>query len=682
MIDWLETQHADLYRQLPFQYEGLYPDPFPDYYRTVRAGNTQTPEQLNAGKEPPKPGTLPIPAETMWKAGRIIAFNLNPGGDLLAETVLEDNGKYALELINLAKGTSQRLALSSRPAYSLMWKDNYVLIANNGNGNHTVFHVGPHDGSKHEIERLPIVGSGRVVDLLPNEPGLILFEGFDSRGELAVHRIGLVGDKDIRDYASAKSRDRLNIGASKDLRWYADGHGRLRMAMVVRDGTPVLVHGRDGVFTEVWRPKAEGGFDPEGLSYDGDIIYGLTDDDRAQRDLVALDPATRKITRTLISKPGVDVLSMVTNNRREPVAVRYYQSGRLVTEYFDSASQQQEQALQAAFPERTVAVVDRSQDDGHLILWVDGSDHPPQLFHYDATKKRAELLEDFAPWLSKLTFAPAHVIKTKGSDGLPIEAFLTLPAGSGKRPLVVFPHGGPIGISDDLHFNQDVQFLASQGYAVLQVNFRGSDGYGKAFREAGHGNYGRLIEDDIDAALRAALAAYPLDESRMCTLGASYGGYSALVSAIRWPGRFRCAVSMSGVSDRVLFFTASDWGRDEQVRPLAERMMGNPRTDMAEMQARSPLYHTKELKVPVMLVHGRDDVRVDFEHTRRLVRMLNLQGDPPVVLAFPNMGHGFDDPTAIDIAWTGIAGFLKEHLGATNAVTASGSAPATTQTTH
>lgn len=164
----------------------------------------------------------------------------------------------------------------------------------------------------------------------------------------------------------------------------------------------------------------------------------------------------------------------------------------------------------------------------------------------------------------------------------------------------------------------------------------------------------------------------------MCTLGASYGGYSALVSAIRWPGRFRCAVSLSGLSDRALFFSASDSVRSADARPVLERIMGNPRTDMAEMQATSPLYHARELTLPLMLVHGREDLRVDFEHTRRLVRMLNLDGRPPVVLAFPDMGHGFDDPVAVDIAWTGIAGFLGAHLGTAAAATGAASpGPAT-----
>jgi len=524
--------------------------------------------------------------------------------------------------------------------------------------------VGPGDGKTRPVKHRPINGTGRLVDLLPEEPGVILFEGFDSRGELAVHRVELQGDKDINGFQTAKSRDRLNRGAAHDVSWYADGHGRLRAAVLWRDETFVLVHGINGVFQDVMQYRAEPTFTPAKLSYDGDTIYGYSEEGRNQLDLVAFDPVAKKITRTVFSKPGVDVAGTIFNEKREPVAVRYYLSGRLVTEYFDDAGKQLDRTLQATFPGRTVSVLDRSTDNGQLILWVDGTDRAPQLYHLDLAAKKAELLEEIAPWLADKTFAPVHVLNVKVNDGLTVDAFLTLPPGSGKRPLVVFPHGGPIGVSDTLHFNREVQFIASQGYAVLQVNYRGSDGYGKSFREAGHRNYGRAIEDDIDAALRAALAAYPLDESRMCVVGASYGGYSALVSALRWPGRFRCAVSLSGVSDRALFFTASDGARSKESRPLLERIMGDPRKDMVEMQAVSPLYHTKELTLPLMLVHGREDIRVDFEHTRRLVRMLNLEGRPPVVLAFPGMGHGFDDPMAQDIAWTGIAGFLQQYLGA------------------
>src|SRR5690606_16534423 len=220
------------------------------------------------------------------------------------------------------------------------------------------------------------------------------------------------------------------------------------------------------------------------------------------------------------------------------------------------------------------------------------------------------------PWLADFEFAPTEVIVARGSDGLSIEAFLTLPEGDGRRPLIVMPHGGPVGVSDHLHFDRDVQFLASLGYAVLRVNFRGSAGYGKAFREAGYHSQGTLIEDDIDAALAQALQDHPLDASRMCTLGFSYGGYSALIAAARAPTRYRCAISVAGVSDRLLFFTASDSARTAEGRKILETIIGDPSTQTRQMIETSPVYRYQDIRIPVMLVHGAKDQRVDIEHMR------------------------------------------------------------------
>ena len=133
-------------------------------------------------------------------------------------------------------------------------------------------------------------------------------------------------------------------------------------------------------------------------------------------------------------------------------------------------------------PGRDLQVAASSADGQQVILWADASDRPPQLFHLDLRKRTAVSIGEDRPWLQGMRFAPSEVITFKGRDGLPLEAFLTLPPGGGRRPLVVFPHGGPIGVADSLGFDPDTQFLASLGYAVLRVNFRGSAGYGRAFR--------------------------------------------------------------------------------------------------------------------------------------------------------------------------------------------------------
>jgi dipeptidyl aminopeptidase/acylaminoacyl peptidase len=281
----------------------------------------------------------------------------------------------------------------------------------------------------------------------------------------------------------------------------------------------------------------------------------------------------------------------------------------------------------------------------------------------DSAKKRATKIESAKPWLSWIRFPEAELLSVPAADGFAIEAYLTKPRNAAKSPLVVLSHGGPVGVRDERGFNSEVQFLASLGYAVLQVNFRGSDGYGTRFRDSGRRAHGTAIEDDIDTVLTRVLQDPHIDAGRVCAIGSSYGGYSALVSTVRWPQRFRCAVSLSGVTDMLLFFTSSDSGNSARGRTALEHYVGDPRTEADAMMRNSPIYRYRELKAPLMFVHGAEDARVDFEHMRRMVRMLNIAGVRPVALTLEKEGHTYDSWESLEATWGGIAGFLRRHLG-------------------
>lgn len=669
-IDWLQTQHPALYARYPLVYSGHYPDPFPAFYRQARASHAgaSAPESV-ALKPPPSPGTLPLAVGTLWKPDRIVQASLNPTGNLLALHVRESDDAWGVELVDLAAGTATSISRSPVAFDSMEWSGDDNLLLSAGAADQLdkimVVRIAADESGAHRYTLITLPRRGVLVDSLPRDRNRVLFGSLTRRGELMVHAID-ISSQEAANRFRPMFRSRLNIGVEGDLAWFADGEGRLRMAVVKREDEYVLMHSRDGVFTEVMKLSGEDELEPVGLSYDAGVIYARTDRDREQRDLVAYDVASGKIARTLFSKPGVDVVSAIFDSHRDPIGVTYYQDGRLVSEYFGAGDDRIGRLLQQAFPGKTVTVVDRSRDGRQMILWVDSGDQPPALYHLDAAAHRASLVDASLPWLADVRFAPTEVVKFDGADGLAMEAFLTLPPGENKRPLVVFPHGGPIGIADTLHFDREVQFLASLGYAVLRINYRGSSGYGKAFREAGYHSYGTLIEDDIDAAIEHVLANYSLDAQRMCVVGSSYGGYSALVAAVRWPQRFRCVVSISGVSDRALFFTASDSGRSEEGRKLLEKIIGDPNADLAQMQETSPLYRYQDIQVPVMLVHGLEDRRVDYEHTRRMLRMLDLAGRTPVGLEFQGEGHGFEKAENIEKLWNGVAGFLRQHLGDPN----------------
>jgi dienelactone hydrolase len=669
-LDWLQQTHPALWSRYELAYSGHYPDPFPPFYRKALAQHPDaTPAARTAMPAPPAASALPIAPATLFRDSLIRTLQLNPRGDLLALQLHERKDEWRIELLDLPGNEQRLLATSVEPIKQLQWASDDTLLfsVRVPNGPDVVRGMRVEAGAdgKRRWTPLTLPNGGYIVGTLPSAPNQVLYANTAHNGAIAVQLLDVSSQAAI-DRWRPRFQDRLNVGLERDVGWLTDGDGRLRLVVVRRDDDYVLVY-RDGLgatYRDVMKLNDLRDFQPLGLSFGADELYAATDQDRAQRDLVAYDMATRKVVRTLFSRPGVDVVDLIQGPRRTPIGVTYYEGGRLVSHYFASEDARWGRALNAAMPGRDLQVAASSADGQQVILWADASDRPPQLFHLDLRKRTAVSIGEDRPWLQGMRFAPSEVITFKGRDGLPLEAFLTLPPGGGRRPLVVFPHGGPIGVADSLGFDPDTQFLASLGYAVLRVNFRGSAGYGRAFREAGRGSFGTLIEDDIDAAIEQALARYPLDAQRMCVLGASYGGYSALVMAVRWPQRFRCAVSIAGVADRILFYTASDSGSRAKSRAELERLLGDPNTQQEQMTATSPLYHYDAIKVPVMLAHGVEDRRVDFEHTRRMARMLELAGNPPVGLRVEGEGHGFAEVEHRAALWSGVAGFLQAHLAA------------------
>jgi len=663
-MDWLDANHPALAKRLPFVYSGLYDDPFPAFYRAIADGAARRPASSGEVEAPPVPGTLPMSPRELWRSDRVSQVALNPTGDLLAEALQLDEKHWAIDLIDLKAGSALRLLDSPAAVRSLLWSGDRNLLAGvaetAGPEVVTVFHIRDGGNGKRAYDGVRIDPLGNVLATIAGDPDHILYVAAGIVQNIDIHSRASING------ASVSNRNHsLNEHIVGDVGWWADGHGRLRMALTRRDDKSQLLYDTgDGRFTFMLAMNSETTLNPVGVSFDGDVLYATTDEGRGQRDLVVFDPVQKQVTRTLFSKAGVDVDSVVFDSRQTPIGVRYYQEGRRVTEYFDQASAALAGLLRQTFPDRTVDILDRNADGSQVILQVEDSDQPPVLYHLDVAHRQAALLEAQRPWLEGKAMAATRLLKTVSDDGFPIEAYLTLPAGQGRHSLLVLPHGGPVDVSDRLLFDPEVQFFASLGYGVLRVNFRGSDGYGKAFREAGYGAQGTRIEDDIDAAIRAALATGVLDQERMCIAGASYGGYSALVSTVRWPHRFRCAVSVSGPTDRLLAFSATDGAQSEEGRKLLERIFGDPRAQHDAMLAGSPLYQYRDLQVPLMLVHGEQDMRVDYEHVRRLVRMLNLGGQRPVMLSFAEGDHGYGDLDQIDKTYRGIAGFLETYLGA------------------
>jgi dipeptidyl aminopeptidase/acylaminoacyl peptidase len=668
VIDWLSREHSALYSKYELGYSGHFGDPFPAFYRAERGRLGQT--SVSAAPEPPLPQPRAgSPALLDYlRSPRLLAARINPRGDLIAVVAVDqaDNGKrtWVVDLYDMGSASATRLIKAEFGIATLEWSGDHRLVIGVGEpfSAQAISIVHVIDGApRRRFELMRIPRAGQLVDSLPDDPDHILFASRDVRDRLLVHRVD-VRDQEALDDEKFRTRDRIDPEIDGVRQWFTDGAGRLRMALVVRDGSARLLHGAGDRFEVVHDFNDNEDVYPLSLSADGNTLYALSDHRRAQRELVAFDLVKRTIVGTLVAKSGYDINSVVLDAQRRVIGGGYRRNGVQVTEYSDFGEKKLGEALGRAFPDASVGIIDRSADNRYAVVMVESSVQPPRMYYVDAKSMTAELLDEAMPWLASRTLAPSRVVRAKSPDGFMVEGFLTVPPGQEKRPLVVMPHGGPLDTADERGFDGEVQLLAAMGYAVLQVNFRGSEGYGKAFREAGKRALGAAIEDDIDLILKQALIDTSLDDSRICMVGASYGGYSALVSVVRWPKRFRCAVSISGVTDRILRFTASDNGRSAEGRAQLIEIHGDPRTHERQFIEHSPVYRYRDIVVPVMLVHGTEDWRVDYEHSQRLQRMLGMAGRAPVFLTLHGEAHSF---MSLDVRlrqWRAIVGFLQQHL--------------------
>ena len=245
-------------------------------------------------------------------------------------------------------------------------------------------------------------------------------------------------------------------------------------------------------------------------------------------------------------------------------------------------------------------------------------------------------------WIKPEQMAEMRPIEYKARDGLTIHGYLTLPAGAEPRnlPLIVHPHGGPWDVRDSWGFDPEVQFLANRGYAVLQMNFRISAGYGRKFEKAGYGQWGLAMQDDITDGVKWAIEQGYADPKRIAIYGASYGGFATMAGLAFTPDLYRCGVNYVGVTDVKLFLSRLQPSVERQ-RAVLEAMAGNTKTDSEKLDKTSPLKNADLIKVPVLFAYGERDPIVDLKNGTRFISKLKSNGIPVEVIIKSNEGHGY-----------------------------------------
>lgn len=364
--------------------------------------------------------------------------------------------------------------------------------------------------------------------------------------------------------------------------------------------------------------------------------------------------------KLLFSLPDVDVGGILEWPLDRHVAGFVYETDRPHTHFIDTRAAAIEETLARALPGAYHVVVDSSRDESKLVT-VSFSDVMPPRYHLldTATGSLTELGRQDAN-LDEARLAPMKPVTVPGTGGIAIPGYLTLPLGSqpGQRlPAVVLPHGGPYA-RDHWGYDPLVQVIANRGYAVLQLNFRGSTGYGEQWRDAGHQAWGTIMHEDITAGAHWLIQQGIADPARLGIVGWSYGGYAALTGVEKEPGLYRCAVSIAGVSD--MSQMALDDERFYGGKASAGDAMG---TDPAVLRAESPLEHVDRIRVPVLLVHGEDDYTVLAEQSKAMDRALTKQGLRHELVLIKHGEHSLVRPEMRLVLYRKVTDFLRANLG-------------------
>ncbi len=605
-----------------------------------------------------------IPLEDFFRNSEQTAFQLSPDG-----TYLSYMAPYADRMNVFVRKTgdtsSPALRLTGetdRSVAGYMWADNGRILFmkdTDGDENYQLYGVNTDGTNLRAYTAFPGVRT-TLIDDLEEQPGYVLIglnrrnpEVFDPyRLNLETGELTLLAE---------------NPGNYQG--WMTDHQGRLRVATAIVDGVNTQVLYRD-TEDEPFRPVLTTNF-RDVVSFmeftpDDREVYAATNLGRDKMELVRMNPATCEELELLYANERYDI-SSISYSRRRKKLLSVYCTGHKepVRHYFDEEERLFRERVQAHFPGQRLGIADSDKAEEHYLIYVGGDRTRGAYWFYDVKTDTVTHLADLAPWLHKEEMNEMRPVKYTSRDGLEIEAYLTLPDGlkledARDLPVVVHPHGGPWA-RDCWGYSSEVQFLANRGYAVFQMNFRGSTGYGRRFLEASYKQWGLKMQDDITDGVNWLIGQGIADARRVAIYGGSYGGYAVLAGLTLTPALYACGIDYVGVSNLFTFMNTIPpyW------RPVLEMMyeqVGHPETDKEQLAATSPALHADRIVAPLFIAQGAKDPRVNKAESDQMVEALRQRGVEVEYMVKDNEGHGFANQENRFDFYRAMESFLAKHL--------------------
>jgi len=602
-----------------------------------------------------------IPLKDFFKNPEMSSFQMSPDGKYISYMKPWEDGNRMMNVYVRPIDSESEVRItdaSKRSLYGYFWlNENRIAYVQDEGGDENIHIYAVNVDGTNNIDLTPFENiQARITDDLEDDPNFMLV-ALNKRNPRIhdVYRLD-VNSGDMEMIAENPG----NISG-----WMTDNDGKLRIA-TTSDGvnTGLLYRENESEdFKNILTTNFKESVSPLYFTFDNKELYVSSNRGRDKSAIYKFDLNTSKEGELIFEHDEVDVYGLMRSKKRKVITGVSYTTDKRQIHFFDEWRKSLQEKLEARLQGVEVALSDLSKDEKRAIVVTYSDRSRGTYYYYDIETDDLRKLADLSPWLNEEDMASMWPISYKSRDGLTIPGYLTLPINykkGDKLPVVINPHGGPWA-RDGWGFDSQVQFLANRGYAVLQMNFRGSVGYGREFWEISFKQWGKTMQDDITDGVQWLINKGIADPDRVAIYGASYGGYATLAGLAFTPDLYACGIDYVGVSN---IFTLLEtlppyW---ELGRQMMYEMIGNPETEKDILEAASPIFHVDKIKAPLFVAQGANDQRVKQAESDQIVKALEEKGiDVPYMLK-EDEGHGFYNEENQYDFYQEMERFLNKHL--------------------
>ena len=614
-------------------------------------------DKAKTAEAPPR-----IEVREFFRNPEMASFQISPDGRYMS---YKAPWKNRMNIFVRKMGDSSAVQVTKdtvRDVGGYFWKGDRLVYSRdiNGDENFILFSAGIDGNDVKALTPEKGVRAG-TLDRLHNIPGM------DTKVLIQMNqRNPQVFDPYLCDIATGEIKPLYDNGKENFEGWVTDHAGVIRMATKT-DGTDNVLYYRASEkepFTEYIRTGFKDTWAPLMFTFDNNnLIVAHNLNGRDKTAVVEWDLAGKKETKLIHEDKDNDVSNVDYSRKRKVLTMVSWTGAKDERKFLDDRTKALYDKLAPKFEGYEYWIYGENDEENMFMVWAGSDRQPGKYYFYDATADKLEQVAELRPWIDEDHMAEMTPVQYQSRDGLTIHGYLTLPKGREAKnlPVVINPHGGPWA-RDGWGYNPEVQLLANRGFAVLQMNFRGSTGYGRAFWEKSFKQWGKTMQNDITDGVEWLVKEGIADPERVAIYGGSYGGYATLAGITYTPELYACAVDYVGVSNMFTFMNTVPpyW---EPFKKMMYEMVGDPKADSLLLREASPVFFVDRIQCPLFIAQGATDPRVNKAESDQVVEALKARGVEVQYMVKDNEGHGFHNEENRFEFYEAMEKFLDQHIG-------------------